>query len=189
MTGCAYSTSYVPAKVDNYATARYDHARLRALCDFYGWLQPVAHDSRFGPLCGLPPLAESLRSTWLAAAGLLLHRPLEGDLTPDWLIRLTDWLAYNGFSVIAKRAKVFRRRVADEDGAFHWVSETKGNVDIEMAVDMLALAPRCDTIILFSGERLWGLGQLLELVGWMPSSVWCLSVCAYFSHASFSEGL
>ena len=84
---------------------------------------------------------------------------LEGDLTPDWLIRLTDWLSYNGFNVITKRAKIFRRRVADEGGALHWVSEVKGNVDIEMAVDMITLAPHCDTIILFSGD-----GDFVSLV-------------------------
>ena len=84
---------------------------------------------------------------------------LEGDLTPDWLIRLTDWLSYNGFNVITKRAKIFRRRVADEAGAFHWVSEVKGNVDIEMTVDMMTLAPYCDTMILFSGD-----GDFVRLV-------------------------
>lgn len=84
---------------------------------------------------------------------------LEGDMTPDWLIRLTDWLAYNGFNVVTKRAKVFRRRVADDEGSYHWVSEVKGNVDIEMAVDMLSLAPHCDTIVLFSGD-----GDFVSLV-------------------------
>lgn len=77
---------------------------------------------------------------------------LEGDMTPDWLVRLTDWLSYNGFKVVTKRAKVFRRRVMDEGGASHWVSEVKGNVDIELAVDMITLAPHCDTIALFSGD-------------------------------------
>jgi uncharacterized LabA/DUF88 family protein len=77
---------------------------------------------------------------------------LEGDMTPDWLIRLTDWLSYNGFNVITKRAKVFRRRVTDEMGAYHWVNEVKGNVDIELAVDMMTLAEHCDTIVLFSGD-------------------------------------
>lgn len=84
---------------------------------------------------------------------------LEGDMTPDWLIRLTDWLAYNGFNVVTKRAKVFRRRVSDDEGTYHWVSEVKGNVDIEMAVDMLSLAPHCDTIVLFSGD-----GDFVSLV-------------------------
>ena len=46
---------------------------------------------------------------------------------------LTDWLAYNGYSLVTKPAKEFtdamgRRRV-------------KGNMDIEIAVDMLELAP------------------------------------------------
>ena len=84
---------------------------------------------------------------------------LEGDMTPDWLIRLTDWLSYNGFNVITKRAKIFRRRVADDTGSFHWVSEVKGNVDIEMAVDMLTLAPHLDTVVLFSGD-----GDFVSLV-------------------------
>lgn len=57
---------------------------------------------------------------------------------------LTDWLAYNGYSLVTKPAKEFtdaagRRRV-------------KGNMDIEVAVDMLELAPRLDHAILFSGN-------------------------------------
>ena len=57
---------------------------------------------------------------------------------------LTDWLAYNGYSLVTKPAKEFtdstgRRRV-------------KGNMDIEVAVDMLELAPRIDHAVLFSGD-------------------------------------
>lgn len=57
---------------------------------------------------------------------------------------LTDWLAYNGYVVISKAAKEFtdasgRRRV-------------KGNMDVELAVTMMELAPRIDHIILFSGD-------------------------------------
>jgi len=57
---------------------------------------------------------------------------------------LTDWLAYNGFSLVTKAAREFtdatgRRRV-------------KGNMDVELAVDMLELAPRLDHAILFSGD-------------------------------------
>ena len=52
---------------------------------------------------------------------------------------LTDWLAYNGYTLVTKPAKEFtdsagRRRV-------------KGNMDIEVAVDMLELAPRIDHAI------------------------------------------
>ena len=57
---------------------------------------------------------------------------------------LTDWLAYNGYALVTKPAKEYtdatgRRRV-------------KGNMDIEVAVDMLELAPRIDHAILFSGD-------------------------------------
>lgn len=57
---------------------------------------------------------------------------------------LTDWLAYNGYSLVTKPAREFtdsagRRRI-------------KGNMDIEVAVDMLELAPRIDHAVLFSGD-------------------------------------
>lgn len=57
---------------------------------------------------------------------------------------LTDWLAYNGYTLVTKPAKEFtdaagRRRV-------------KGNMEIELAVDMLELAPHIDHAILFSGD-------------------------------------
>jgi len=57
---------------------------------------------------------------------------------------LVDWLDYNGYSVVTKPAKEFtdsmgRRRI-------------KGNMDIELAVQALELAPHLDTIVLFSGD-------------------------------------
>lgn len=57
---------------------------------------------------------------------------------------LADWLDYNGFNVITKPAKEFtdtlgRRRV-------------KGDMDIEIAVDMMELASHVDHIVLFSGD-------------------------------------
>jgi uncharacterized LabA/DUF88 family protein len=57
---------------------------------------------------------------------------------------LTDWLAYNGYALVTKPAKEFtdaagRRRV-------------KGNMDIEIAVDMLELADKLDHVVLFSGD-------------------------------------
>ncbi len=57
---------------------------------------------------------------------------------------LVDWLGYNGYAVITKPAKEFtdatgRRRV-------------KGSVDIEMAVDVLDLAPHVDHVVIFSGD-------------------------------------
>lgn len=57
---------------------------------------------------------------------------------------LTDWLAYNGYTLVTKPAKEFtdatgRRRV-------------KGNMEIELAVDMLELAAHIDHAVLFSGD-------------------------------------
>ncbi|WP_158746130.1 NYN domain-containing protein [Acidisphaera sp. L21] len=57
---------------------------------------------------------------------------------------LTDWLAYNGYALITKPAREFtdaagRRRV-------------KGNMDVELAVDMMELAPKLDHAVLFSGD-------------------------------------
>ncbi len=57
---------------------------------------------------------------------------------------LVDWLGYNGFSVVTKPIK----RFTDASGQ----SRIKGNMDIEIAVDMLELAPRLDHAVLFSGD-------------------------------------
>ncbi|QTN18875.1 NYN domain-containing protein [Brevundimonas sp. AJA228-03] len=57
---------------------------------------------------------------------------------------LVDWLGYNGFSVVTKPV----RRFTDAQGH----TKTKGNMDIEIAVDMLEMAPHMDHAILFSGD-------------------------------------
>lgn len=57
---------------------------------------------------------------------------------------LVDWLDYNGFTMVTKPVK----RFTDAQG----VTRTKGNMDIEIAVDMLELAPRLDHVVLFSGD-------------------------------------
>ena len=57
---------------------------------------------------------------------------------------LVDWLGYNGFSVVTKPVK----RFTDAQGH----SRTKGNMDIEIAVDMLELAPHVQHMVLFSGD-------------------------------------
>ena len=57
---------------------------------------------------------------------------------------LVDWLDYNGFTMITKPV----RRYTDAQG----VTRTKGNMDIEIAVDMLEIAPHVDHVVLFSGD-------------------------------------
>ena len=58
---------------------------------------------------------------------------------------LLDWLGYNGFRVVTKPA---RRYTDHASGA----SRLKGNMDIEIAVDMLELSARLDHAVLFSGD-------------------------------------
>ncbi|MCQ8240257.1 NYN domain-containing protein [Rhizosaccharibacter radicis] len=57
---------------------------------------------------------------------------------------LTDWLAYNGYSLVTKTAREF----TDANGR----RRIKGNMDIELAIDMLELAPHMDHAVLFSGD-------------------------------------
>ncbi|MDB5382150.1 MAG: hypothetical protein JWO26_1782 [Rhodospirillales bacterium] len=58
---------------------------------------------------------------------------------------LVDWLAYNGYRVVTKPAREF----TDSNTGFRRI---KGNCDIELAVDMLELAPHLDHAVLFSGD-------------------------------------
>jgi len=57
---------------------------------------------------------------------------------------LVDWLHYNGYSMVTKPAKEY----TDSQGR----RKVKGNMDIELAVDAMELAPRVDHIVLFSGD-------------------------------------
>jgi uncharacterized LabA/DUF88 family protein len=57
---------------------------------------------------------------------------------------LIDWLDYNGYTVVTKATKEF----VDASGR----RKVKGNMDIELAVDAMELAPRIDEMVLFSGD-------------------------------------
>jgi uncharacterized LabA/DUF88 family protein len=57
---------------------------------------------------------------------------------------LTDWLEYNGFSVLAKPAKSF------DDGEGR--RKFKRNIAVELAVDALDIAEHIDHLVLFSGD-------------------------------------
>ena len=57
---------------------------------------------------------------------------------------LVDWLNYNGFTMVTKTAKEF----TDSQGR----RKIKGNMDIELAVNAMELAPHVDHIVLFSGD-------------------------------------
>jgi len=57
---------------------------------------------------------------------------------------LVDWLNYNGYNMVTKPAKEF----TDSMGR----RKVKGNMDIELAVDALELAPHVDHMVIFSGD-------------------------------------
>jgi uncharacterized LabA/DUF88 family protein len=57
---------------------------------------------------------------------------------------LVDWLDYNGFTMVTKPAKEF----TDSFGR----RKIKGDMDIELAIDMMEMAPHLDHVILFSGD-------------------------------------
>lgn len=64
------------------------------------------------------------------------------DFSP--LRPLVDWLDYNGFAVVTKPLKEF----TDSQGR----RRVKGNMDIELAIDVMELSDQVDHIVLFSGD-------------------------------------
>ncbi len=57
---------------------------------------------------------------------------------------LVDWLDYNGFALVTKTAKEY----TDSQGRKRW----RGDMDIEIACDMIEMAEHADHLVLFSGD-------------------------------------
>src|ERR1700761_2181814 len=57
---------------------------------------------------------------------------------------LVDWLDYNGYSLVTKAA----RQYVDSQGRKRW----RGDMDVEIAVDMMEMAGSADHLVLFSGD-------------------------------------
>lgn len=66
----------------------------------------------------------------------------EQDYSP--LRPLVDWLDYNGYTMVTKMAREFTDAVGKK--------RFKGSTDIELAVEMLTLAPKLDHVVLFTGN-------------------------------------
>jgi uncharacterized LabA/DUF88 family protein len=58
--------------------------------------------------------------------------------------KLIDWLDYNGYTTVTKSAKEY----TDKDGH----RKIKGNMDIEIAIDVMEMLNYLDHIVLFSGD-------------------------------------
>ena len=57
---------------------------------------------------------------------------------------LIDWLDYNGYTMVTKPTKEFTDAMGRR--------KIKGNMDIELAIDVMEMAPHLDHVILFSGD-------------------------------------
>lgn len=57
---------------------------------------------------------------------------------------LVDWLDYNGYTMVTKPTKEFTDAMGRR--------KIKGNMDIELAIDVMEMAERLDHIVLFSGD-------------------------------------
>lgn len=69
---------------------------------------------------------------------------LPRDETHNPLIKLVDWLSFNGFCVRQKAVKTF-----ETEGQ---KPRVKGNMDIELCVDAMRLIPVIDHFVLFTGD-------------------------------------
>ena len=85
---------------------------------------------------------------WAAGQGRLIrafyYTALIEDQEYSPIKPLIDWLDYNGYSMVTKPTKEF----TDEHGR----KKIKGNMDIELAIDMMEIADHADHIMLFSGD-------------------------------------
>ena len=77
---------------------------------------------------------------------------MEGGQGPEWLIRLTDWLSYNGYQVVTKPTRALPHRAQDDRRDGRAMTDARGSLLVELCVDMLTLAPALDTVILFSSD-------------------------------------
>ncbi len=95
---------------------------------------------------------------WAATKGRLVrafyYTALIEDQEYSPIRPLVDWLDYNGYTMVTKPTKEF----IDAQGR----RKIKGNMDIELAIDMMELADHVDHIMLFSGDG--DFRRLLEAV-------------------------
>lgn len=86
--------------------------------------------------------------TWIGGKGRLVrafyYTALIEDQDYSPIRPLVDWLDYNGYTMVTKQAREF----TDSQGR----RKIKGNMDIELAIDVMEMAENVDHIILFSGD-------------------------------------
>jgi uncharacterized LabA/DUF88 family protein len=85
---------------------------------------------------------------WAGSRGRLLrafyYTALFEDQEYSPIRPLIDWLDYNGYTMVTKPTKEFTDAMGRR--------KIKGNMDIELAIDVMEIADRVDHIMLFSGD-------------------------------------
>jgi uncharacterized LabA/DUF88 family protein len=118
----------------------YETERLALFIDganFHATARTLGIDVDFKRLLGaFRQRARLIRALYYTA---LAEDPEYSSIRP-----LVDWLDYNGFTLVTKPAKSF----TDAEGR----RRLKGNMDVEIAVDAMRLAPQLDHIVLFTGD-------------------------------------
>lgn len=74
------------------------------------------------------------------------YTAIQEDRDQDYspLRPLVDWLDYNGYNMVTKLAREF----TDASGKRRF----RGSIDVELTVDLLTLAPRIDSAVIFTGN-------------------------------------
>ncbi|MEO1251286.1 MAG: NYN domain-containing protein [Pseudomonadota bacterium] len=100
------------------------------------------------------------------------YTAIQEDRDQDYspLRPLVDWLDYNGYTMVTKTTREF----TDPQGRKRF----KGSTDIELATDLLLLAPRLDHAVVFSGngdfrraiEAVQAMGVRVSVVSTVKSS-------------------
>lgn len=91
--------------------------------------------------------------------------PVTSREDPNSIHKRVDWLVYNGWNVITKPGKLSENK----DG----LPYIRGNIQVELAMAAMKLAPHIDHVVLFSGNR-----DFIPLVQYLQESGTRVSVAS-----------
>ena len=136
------------SKVDNVYTAPFnkrvvDGEKLAVFIDganLYASVKTLGFDIDYGKLLNFFRKRGRLVRAYYYTA--IFEENTDERFSP--LRPLVDWLDYNGYSVITKPTKEYTD--------MHGRRKIKGNMDMELAIDMMRIAPSVDHILLLSGD-------------------------------------
>ena len=96
-----------------------------------------------------PPSGTPATPIWFATEATLIrafyYTALLEDQDYSPIRPLVDWLDYNGYTMVTKPTKEFTDAATGR-------RKIKGNMDIELAVDVMEMSEHLDHVVLFSGD-------------------------------------